>query len=200
MNPVRNPTEYELSSNVKNVKISNGMKKGFTLIELMVAVSIFIIVMTISMGSIIGVFDANRKSRSLKTVLNNLNLAVESMSKEMRFGKNYHCISSGDITSPQNCASGDKFMSFLSSDNLQIVYKLNGTTIEKSIDGGGTYIAVTAPEIVIDDLTFYTFGADITDTLQPKVIMKIKSHAGTTDKGRSDFTLETLVSQRALNI
>lgn len=203
MNPVRNPTEYEFSSNIKNVKISNGMKKGFTLIELMVAVSIFIIVMTISMGAIIGVFDANRKSRSLKTVLNNLNLAVESMSKEIRFGKNYHCGASGDLTAPQNCqnvSDDHTLMSFLSSDNLQIIYRLNGNIIEKSIDGGGTYIAVTAPEIVIDDLTFYTIGAGTSDTLQPKVIIKIKSHAGATDKGRSDFTLQTLVSQRVLDI
>ena len=175
------------------------MRKGFTLIELMVAMSIFIVVMTISMGSILGVFDANRKSRSLKIVLNNLNLAVESMSKEMRFGKNYHC-GSGTVTVPQNCPGGDTLMSFLSSDNLQIVYKLNGTTIEKSINGGSTYIAVTAPEITIDDLTFYTLGALTSDTLQPKVIIKIKSHAGTTDIGRSDFTLQTLVSQRVLDI
>src|SRR3989344_8179976 len=101
-------------------------QKGFTLIELMVAVSIFIVVMTISMGSIIAVFDANRKSRSLKTVLNNLNLAVESMSKEMRFGRNYHCelsaLASPPFTLPQNCAGGGKLMSFLSSHGVQITY------------------------------------------------------------------------------
>lgn len=173
------------------------MKNGFTLIELMVAVSIFIIVMTISMGSIVGVFDANRKSRSLKTVLNNLNLAVESMSKEMRFGKNYHC-GSGSVTVPQNCPGGDTLMSFLYSDGVQITYRLNNQTIEKQV-GSGNYIAVTAPEIVIDDLTFYTLGAGTENSLQPKVIMKIKSHAGE-NKGRSDFTLQTLVSQRTLDI
>jgi len=173
------------------------MRKGFTLIELMVAMSIFIVVMTISMGSILGVFDANRKSRSLKTVLNNLNLAVESMSKEMRFGKNYHC-GSGTVTVPQNCPSGDTLMSFLSSDNIQITYRLNNQTIEKKLDNSD-YIAVTAPEIVIDDLTFYTLGAGTGNTLQPKVIIKIQSHAGA-DTGRSDFTLQTLVSQRVLDI
>ncbi|MDO8569486.1 MAG: type II secretion system protein [bacterium] len=180
------------------------MKRGFTLIELMVAISIFIVIMTIAMGSIIGVFDANRKSRSLKTVLNNLNLAVESMSKEMRFGKNYHC-GSGDVTVPQNCQNlGDDhtLMSFLSSNNIQITYRLEPlarTSIEKQV-GSGDWIAVTAPEIIIDDLTFYTLGAGTSNTLQPKVIIKIKSHAGTTGKGRSDFTLQTLVSQRVLDI
>src|SRR3990167_2239503 len=162
-------------------------QKGFTLIELMVAVSIFIVVMTISMGSIISVFDANRKSRSLKTVLNNLNLAVESMSKEMRFGKNYHC-GPGAVTIPQNCPSGDTLMSFLSSDGVQITYRLSNQTIEKQI-GGGVYIAVTAPEIVIDDLVFYTIGAGASDSLQPKVLIKIKSHAGV-GGGQTDLTLD----------
>ena len=165
----------------------------------MVAVSIFIIVMTISMSSILGVVDANRKSRSLKTVLNNLNLAVESISKEVRFGKNYHCGSSGDWAIPQNCPSGDTLLSFLSSDGTRITYRLNGTTIEKEVGGSGVSIAVTAPEITIDDLAFYTLGAANSDTLQPKVIIKIKSHSGM-GKGRTDFTLETLVSQRVLDI
>ncbi|MEK7461477.1 MAG: type II secretion system protein [Patescibacteria group bacterium] len=182
---------------MKDMKISNGMKNGFTLVELMVAVSIFIIVMTISMGSIIGVFEANRKSRSLKTVLNNLNLTTESISKEMRFGKNYHC-GAGTITTPQNCPSGDKLMSFLSNDNFQITYRLNNQTIEKKIDNGN-YIAVTAPEIVIDSLIFYTVGAGTSDTLQPKVVIKIQSHAGT-GINRSNFTLQTLVSQRVLDL
>jgi len=172
------------------------MTKGFTLIELLTAVSVFVVVMTISMGSIIGVFDANRKSRSLKAVLSNLNLAVESMSKEMRFGQNYHC-GSGAITQPQDCAGGGTLMSFLSSDNLQVTYRSNGGAIEKRVDSG-SYIAVTAPEIIIDDLTFYTLGTGTGNTLQPKVIIKIKSHAGT-GKSQSNFTLQTLVSQRPLD-
>lgn len=173
--------------------------KGFTLIELMTALTIFIIVMTISMGSIAGALSANRKSRSLKTVLNNLNLAVESMSKEMRFGKIYHC-GSGSVTTPQNCPSGDKLMSFLASNGVQLTYRLNGTVLEKQI-GNDEFVAITAPEIIIDDLVFYTLGAGGSNinTLQPKTIIRIKSHAGT-GGDRSDFTLETLVSQRTLDI
>lgn len=173
--------------------------RGFTLIELITALSIFTIIMTISLGSIIGVFDANRKSRSLKAVMNNLNLALESMSKEMRYGKNYHCGSSGDPATPQNCPAGDNnFISFLSSDGVQISYRFNDATIEKQV-GNGPYIRVIAPEVVIDSWTFYTLGAGTTNLLQPKVIIKIQGHSGTI-KGRSDFTLQTLVSQRELDI
>ncbi|MEK7227696.1 MAG: type II secretion system protein [Patescibacteria group bacterium] len=172
--------------------------KGFTLIELLTAITIFTVVMTISMGSIVGIFDANRKSRSLKTVMGNLNLAVESMAKEMRFGENYHCGSSGNITTPQNCSSGGTFMSFLSSDGVQTSYRLSGQILEKEEVGGG-FVSVTAPELLIDGLTFYTLGAGTSDTLQPKVIIIIKGRVGG-DKGRSDFTLQTLVSQRTLDI
>jgi type II secretory pathway pseudopilin PulG len=170
---------------------------GFTLIELMTSVSIFIVIMTISMGSIIGIFEANRKSRALKTVLINLNLAVESMSREMRYGTNYHC-GSGTVTVPQNCPGGNTLISFLSSDNAQVTYRLSGTTIERKVDSGD-FIPVTAPEISVDNLTFYTLGALAGDTFQPKVIVRIKSHAGS-DEGRTDFTLQTLISQRSLDI
>jgi len=174
------------------------MRRGFTLIELMTAVSIFAIVMVISMGSIIGVFDANRKSRTLKTIMNNLNLAIESMAKEMRYGESYHCGSSGTLTLPQNCPGGDTLVSFLSSEDAQITYRLNGATIEKQINSA-EFLAVTAPEVIIDSLVFYTLGAGTDNLLQPKVIIKIEGHAGT-DKSRSDFTLETMVSQRKLDI
>ncbi|MEK7147700.1 MAG: type II secretion system protein [Patescibacteria group bacterium] len=172
--------------------------KGFTLIEIITAVTIFTIVMTISLGSILGILDSNRKSRSLQSVMSNLNLAMETMSREMRYGKNYHCGSSGSITSPQNCPSGDTLMSFLSSDNTQITYRLNGTTVEKQVDSE-SFLSVTDAATVIDSLTFYTLGADISNTLQPRVVIKIKGHAGS-GKNISDFSLQTMVSQRRLDI
>lgn len=177
--------------------MKKNFQKGFTLIELMTALSIFAVVMTISMGSILGIFDANRKSRSIRAVMTNLNLAVESMSKEMRYGKKYHC-GSGTVTVAQNCPAGDTLMSFLSSDAVQVTYRLNGTALEKQVGSAG-FTPVTAPEVLIDGLTFYTLGAGTDNSLQPKVLIKIQGHAGTA-KNRSDFTVETLVSQRALDI
>ena len=67
---------------------------GFTLVELMVSVSIFAIVMFISLGSILSILDANQKSKTLRSVMDNLNSAMESMTRTVRFGINYHCGSS----------------------------------------------------------------------------------------------------------
>ena len=175
-------------------------EQGFTLIELLTALSLFMVVMTIAMGSVVSIFDANRKTQSESAVMNNLNLAVESLSREMRFGKNYHC-GSGDYTAPQNCPSGDTSVSFLSSNGVQMVYRLNGTALERSVDGGSTFAAVTAPEIVLENVKFYVLGAGAppSNTLQPKVVMTIKGYSGTKQNTKTDFSLETLVSQRRLD-
>jgi prepilin-type N-terminal cleavage/methylation domain-containing protein len=172
--------------------------KGFTLIELMVSVTIFSIVVFISMGSIFGIFEANRKSRTLKTVMSNLNLALEGMSKEMRYGSAYHCGTSGTVTTPQNCPSGDTFISFLSSDGEQMYYRLNAGALERQIGNEG-YTGLTAPEVVIDELTFYVLGAGTDNLLQPKVNITIKGRAGSGNE-ESKFVLQTLVSQRKRDI
>lgn len=179
------------------------MKKGFTLIELMVSVSIFLIIMTVSMGALLSVFAANRKFEALKTVMDNLNLSVESMSREMRFGKNYHCIPETTdeipLTSPENCPTGSDGVSFLAEDGTtQIVYEINGTEIDKSTDGGTTFVPVTAPEVSISSLTYYVTGATPSDASQPKVLIKIQGYSGTSTAATA-FTLQTLVSQRALD-
>jgi hypothetical protein len=134
----------------------------------------------------------------MRTVMSNLNISVEAMSREMRYGKTYHCDSGLPLTTPVNCGSGSNFISFFSSDGQQMVYRQAGNVVEKSIDGGNTYTAVTAPEAVIDSLTFYTTGAGLGDGLQPKALIKLIGHAGA-GTNRTDFKLETLVSQRALD-
>lgn len=150
------------------------------------------------MGSIIGVFDANRKSEALKTVMDNLNLSVESMSREMRFGSVYNCGATAPLTSPLPCSSGGTAIAFRANNGAQIIYRLTGTSIDKSV-AGSSFTRVTAPEISISDLKFYVLGAAAGDGEQPKVLIKIKGSAGTKAVDRTDFTLQTLVSQRILD-
>ena len=64
--------------------------RGFTLVEIMVAVSVFVLVMVISSGAIISVFNANQKSKNLRSAMDNLNLTMESMTRTIRFGTKYH--------------------------------------------------------------------------------------------------------------
>lgn len=176
--------------------------KGFTLVELLVAMALFITIMTVSMGSIVSIFDANRKARNLKTTLANLNLSLESVSREIRFGTNYHCGNSGILTLPQDCdygSGGNSYFTFLSSDGQQIRYRRNNSRVEKQI-GTNPWVAVTGPEIIIQIFRFYTFGSATSDFFQPKVVIIVRGTVGTgSQKAITRFTVQTLVSQRVLD-
>lgn len=73
------------------------INKGFTLIEIMVAVSIFISVMMIVIGALLMLNNANRKAQALRVVVDNLNFALEDMTRNIMTGSEYKCWS-GDLT------------------------------------------------------------------------------------------------------
>src|SRR3989344_4283561 len=89
-------------------------RDGFTLIELLVAVFIFTIVMLVAVGAIIAVNDASKKVRSQKTVINNLDSALEQMYRNIREGYNYHCGNESLIRfdKSQGCPSGESIFTF----------------------------------------------------------------------------------------
>lgn len=69
----------------------NKINKGFTLIEIMVSVSIFSMVMVIVVGALLVLNDANKKAQALRAIVDNLNFAVEDMTRSIRTGKDYNC-------------------------------------------------------------------------------------------------------------
>ena len=178
---------------------NKNFKKGFTLIEMMVAVALFSIVMTISVGSLLSLVDANRKAQSLKSVMNNLNFALENMSRTMRVGTNYDC---GSVGSPLDCAvSGSNRINFEDSSGINVVYRYNSGSqgIERSVDSE-PFLSITAPEVRIEDLRFYVTGASSFDNFQPKVVMTIRGFAGVNEKVKTNFNLQTAISQRVLDL
>ena len=189
---------------MKRNKVTNNT--GFTLIEIMVSVGIFAIVMTISAGSLFSILDANAKSQAQKSVINNLNLALESMSRSMRVGTAYHCGDSGALNDVVDCSSGDSFFAFEASggddgtSSDQVIFRLSGTSIEKSIDGGGSFTAITSPQVVVENLTFYVTGSSSSDNSQPKVLITVRGEAGTKERTKTDFDIQTTVSQRQLDV
>lgn len=75
-------------------------RKGFTLIEMVISLAIFSIVAVIAVGALVRILGQNRQAQSIQSSVNNLSFALESMSRELRTGRNYHCytlpISSSD--------------------------------------------------------------------------------------------------------
>lgn len=165
---------------MKNI---NSKNKGFSLVEILVALSIFALIATATTTALLAVIDANARTRTLRSAIDNMTIAMESMSRTIRLGTGY---SSG---------SGSTF-SFNDQNGVPITYSLNGTSIEKTVNNGSP-IPITAPEIEIQNLIFQTTGEAVGDGNQPRVLILIRGKASTNAGNIStEFTLQNTVSQR----
>lgn len=101
---------------MKKTAISNQhpfASAGFTLMEVMVAVSIFTIVVTVGIGALLSINSAYRKSQTDRKALDSLTYLLESMSRRMRTAQQW------DTTTP-----GTNF-SFIDQDGVKVVYRPN---------------------------------------------------------------------------
>ncbi len=77
------------------------MKKGFTLIEIIVALMIFSIVGVVALTALVRIIDANKKAQTIQDAVIGMSFTMESMTRELRTGSKYLCktISQGfDLT------------------------------------------------------------------------------------------------------
>ena len=109
----------------KNTAKTN-MKKGFTLVEMMVSMAIFAVVAMVAAGALIRIIDANKKAQSIQTAMTNLNFALESLSREMRTGTKYQCgagslpadgytLAAGSCSEDSNSQAGS-YVTFVSAE------------------------------------------------------------------------------------
>lgn len=171
--------------------------KGFTLIEIIVSVAIFVIVMTIAIGAVLSAVDANRKAQSINVVINNLNLAVESMVRDLRTGKDY--------SYPSGCGGQGTCISFEDRSERDIEYHFveasgSGYIVKNILLGGNDYDAgrITSEEVLIEEAEFKLVGEGTTDGPE-RILVRLKGYAGT-GKTRSEFNIQTVVTSRTLDI
>lgn len=183
-------------------KINKKDNAGFTLVELIVAIGLFSLIASMSLGAVLTIFDANRRSENSKTVVDNLNFTIEDMTRTIRFGYGYDC---GDQGGDKNCSTGSDTIS-LTFQGDNIVYKKCGSEIKKSTNGetncnSANLETITSTDTVIQNLKFYVLGVGTSGAeryKQPYVIAVIKGYVGPRPSLQSSFFIETMMSQRRI--
>jgi len=199
--------------------------RGFTLIEMMVAVALFSTVMMIAVGALMSVVGASRRSQAVQSVIDNLDFALDDMSRTIRTGTDYHCgtgtYSSSGLINPLD-GSACSYVAVEGSHGDphnagdQIVYRYQtpcsvsgyvSGCIMKSTDGGLNFLPITSPEINIDRMTFYVLGSCpraggscTGDTTQPRATLFLGGHINYQGKQIANLNLETNMTQRLYDI
>ncbi len=66
---------------------------GFTLIEMIVSLGVFSVVVTIAVGAMLMLISTNQQLQGEQSVMTNLAFALDTMTREIRTGYNYYCVS-----------------------------------------------------------------------------------------------------------
>lgn len=177
--------------------------KGFTLTEMMVAVALFAVVVFVSLGALVSIFDANRRAQSSKTVVDNLNLALEDMTRTVRFGDHYYCGANDREDRANECELNPQDALSVTFEGDRVIYRLCEGEIRRGDDEEdcNDMQAITSSDTVIDHLDFYVFNSeDSSPNRQPYVLAVIKGHVGNKATLQSSFSIQTIMSQRKLDI
>ena len=172
--------------------------KGFTLIELIVAVGLFALVMMLASGAYLIVLCVNRQAQSISTGINNLSFALESMTRTIRTGTGYNCGGTGD------CPNGASSFSLLDDSNggvpIPVTYSLVGSSIQ--VNTGGAISTLTDPSVTITSLTFYAVGTSPApaDYQQPRVTIVVSGTVSAGPGKTESFTVETGATMRGTDI
>lgn len=194
---------------------SRGPQAGFTLIEMVVAVALFSIVMLVAGATLLSLVYANRKAQALQSVINNLNVSLDGMVRNIREGSNYNC----RTATHGDCSGGGTIIYFTPyGGGSDWAYALctntgSGWDIVTSEQSGQVYslcenlnsgwVPITSPEVEIQDLTFYVTGtkpASQGGTQQPEVVFTMKGQAGKQATSISTFDIQATAVQRQLNL
>lgn len=183
-------------------------QRGYSLIEMIVAVALFSLVMLLATGALIKFMSLERVARYTNDVTTNLSFAVDSMSRSIRTGTNYKCGGSGTNCWPTPMNS----LTFTDDQGRTVTYKLksDGSLGRCTVGNCGieaNVIGLTDKRITIKSLRFYVKGVGSANVggdshiTQPQVLISMQGEMKP-DSNRPpvSFTIQTLATQRLLEL
>lgn len=159
---------------------------GYTLVELIVAMGVFAIIMTLAAGAYFVVLGVNREARAVSTNIDNLSFALENMTRSIRTGTGYCQVLGG--CSPST-------FTFTDSRGVATSYTLSGTEIRKN----GTPITDSAVTIEVLNFTVTGDTPGFSDG-QPRVTIIIRGTVVTGPGASVPFTVQTGATMRGIDL
>ena len=183
----------------KKLKLKLKLKSGFTLIEMMVALAVFMVVMTITLAAFLNIVDIQKKTEAFRKVNDNLNFSMEMMMREIREGWGYGQ-SGKSFAFTSRAETSEKGM------ETSVTYLLKDGHIERCLICNGDGQQITSNDVNITDLNFTVSGAlpgpnnGGKDTEQPRVTILISGESGGVKKKiKTKLDLQATVSQRRID-
>ncbi|MEI6835485.1 MAG: prepilin-type N-terminal cleavage/methylation domain-containing protein [Candidatus Falkowbacteria bacterium] len=177
----------------------NGLKNktGFSLIEVLVATSLFVIIVTASLGVFKMVIDSQRSAIATQNVEESLKYFLEVTGKEIRMAKRNNGLCSGP-SSTDIYYSVDNTLTFRNYHDQCVTYSLSSFQgISRfTITRDGLTDFITPAKINLDELNFVLRPEGGTNNNQPTVTMELVAHALGLYSAKSEIRIQTTLTSR----
>lgn len=169
--------------------------KGITLIEILIAISIFSVIVTGAINLFSSLIKSQKDLLDRAYVLNALSYTTEYMAKAIRMAQKDiigNCIGSGNNFVLQ----GNSSIKFLNNNNecQEFFLENNAFKVRKL----GITQNLTPLNITVESLNFVLSGESQSDNLQPKVSFSLK--AKVLNSKAPSLIIQTTISQRMLDV
>jgi len=175
--------------------------KGFTLIEILVGIMVFVVVFFAIISVFVFEIRLQRKSLAKQDSLDQVSFVMEYMSRALRVAikdETGVCLSAGSNYSNYGNSSKIRFINHLQNDDCQEFYLEDQTLkYKKGIGSSESIYDLTAPNVLIENLEFSLIGETESDDIQPRVTMFLRANL---EQFLSPINIQTTISQRNLDL
>lgn len=178
----------------KEIKKNN---KGVTLLELMVAVSLFSITILMSTRIFVTVIDGQRDAIAAQNMQESIRYTFERISKEIRMAqKDVDGSCTGTADKVYNTNAGNDELTFLNYHGECVAYSLGDYRLQvQRLTIDPSPLPITLEKIKINNLQFELLGSNL-ETDQLMVVMKIDAEAEAKEQFKHKIKTQTSISSR----
>lgn len=165
------------------------LRRGVSTIELLVAMSLFVLLISIASDAFIRALRTQRMVVSLLEANNNASLALEQMVREMRTGSDFTNISNSEIR-------------FVNGGGDVVLYRLDGGVLLRGIENvlmERVYKKITADSIQVTRLRFSLVGEQAGDGSPPRITIIMSVSVKSKYLEGVSMNLQTTVSARNID-
>ena len=190
----------------ENTKKKYKNQKGFTLVEMMIAIFVFSLIVGVISGLFITGIRGQRNALVSQRLLDQTSYTLEYMSRALRMAKKQiadlpPCLSSNGLNYEITYGGSVlKFINHLENDDCQEFFLDEGQLKQKKNNLTET-LELTSSKLQITSLKFFLNGESQEDNLQPKVTISLTIRgSGQRIEEQPTMIIQTTVSQRNLDI
>ncbi|MCI0597782.1 prepilin-type N-terminal cleavage/methylation domain-containing protein [Candidatus Parcubacteria bacterium] len=173
--------------------------RGYTLLELIVAVGIFSVVMLAATGAYLQLLRLDRQARITNDLVNNLSFTIDSMARAIRTGTAYKC--NNNPGSPNCPVTPGTSFGFNDSEtpSRAIVYTRSAAGQIIATINGVAY-PLTDPRISVKELSFYVRGVGAGDNVQPQATFFVRGQMAVSATASTTFIIQSSATERFLEL